>query len=127
MMMTNPRTASARWRFAGSGRAALFLLVLLIVSAPACSAAASITSTSGNVIYVDSASTVTPNLLGNYVSFNITNTGSSIADAWATIGNFSGGFVSLGVNENGIYHIGPLAAGATRTVFFYVNVDCSTV
>src|SRR5215467_10216618 len=113
--MMKPRTASAKWRFAGSARVILFLMALLIVGAPICNAL-SITSTSGNVIYVDSASNVTPNLLGNYVSFNITNTGSAIADAWATMGSFSGGFVSLGVNENGIYHIGPMAAGATRTV-----------
>jgi len=126
MMMPRTASARARSRFAGSARAALFLMTLLIVSAPMCSAQ-SITSTSGNVIYVDSASNVTPNLLGNYLSFNVTNnTGSPIADAWVTVGNFSGGFVSLGVNENGIYHIGPMATGATRTVFFYVNVDCST-
>jgi uncharacterized repeat protein (TIGR01451 family) len=100
-------------------------MALLIVSAPLCSAL-SITSTSGSVIYVDSASNVTPNLLGGYVSFNVTNTGSAIADAWATIGNFTGAFVSLGVNENGLYHIGPMAAGASRTVFFYVNVNCSS-
>jgi uncharacterized repeat protein (TIGR01451 family) len=106
-------------------RAILFLMALLLVSARAWSAV-TIASTSGSVIYVDSASNVTPNVLGNYVSFSVTNTGSSIADAWATIGSFSGGFVSMGVNENGIYHIGPMAAGATKNVFFYVNVDCST-
>src|SRR5215831_1522574 len=107
-------------------RTALLLLSLLIVSTQICSAT-SITTTSGNVIYVDSAGNVNPNLLGNYVSYNVTNdTGAPIADAWVTIGNFNGGFVSLGVNENGIYHVGQLAAGATRTVFFYLDVDCST-
>src|SRR5215510_265629 len=107
-------------------RTAFLLLALLIVCAQICSAT-SITTASGNVIYVDSAGNVTPNLLGNYVSYNVTNdTGAPIADAWVTIGNFSGGFVSLGVNENGIYHVGALAAGATRTVFFYLDVDCSS-
>lgn len=78
-------------------------------------------------MYVDSAGNVNPNLLGNYVSYNVTNdTGAPIADAWVTIGNFTGGFVSLGVNENGIYHVGQMAAGATRTVFFYLNVNCSS-
>lgn len=107
-------------------RGDLFLMALLILSAQICSAT-SITTTSGNVMYVDSAGNVSPNLLGNYVSYNVTNdTGAPIADAWVTIGNFSGGFVGLGVNENGIYHVGPLAAGATRTVFFYLDVDCSS-
>ena len=107
-------------------RTTFLLLALLIISAQI-SSATSITTTSGNVIYVDSAGNVNPNLLGNYVSYNVTNdTGAPIADAWVTIGNFNGGFVSLGVNENGIYHVGQLAAGATRTVFFYLDVDCST-
>ena len=125
-MRPNPRIVSGRSRFAGSARAALFLMALLIVSAPVCSAL-SITSTSGNVMYVDSAGNVNPNLFGNYVSYNVTNdTGAAIADAWVTIGNFSGGFVSLGINENGIYHVGALAAGASRTVFFYLDVNCSS-
>ena len=99
---------------------------LLIVSAQIC-LATSITSTSGPVIYVDSAGNVQPNLFGNYVSYNVTNdTGAPIADAWATIGSFTGGFLSLGGNENGTYHLGAMAAGATRTVFFYVDVDCSS-
>ena len=107
-------------------RVALLLIGLLLASAQLCGAT-SITSTSGNVIYVDSASNVTPNLFGNYVSYNITNdTGAPIADAWVTIGNFAGGFLSLGGNENGLYHLGAMAAGATRTVFFYVDVNCSS-
>lgn len=78
-------------------------------------------------MYVDSSGNVSPNLVGNYVSYNVTNdTGSPIADAWVTIGSFSGGFVSLGTNENGIYHVGPMASGATRTVFFYLDVNCSS-
>ncbi len=107
-------------------RVALLLIGLLLASAQVCSAT-SITSTSGSVIYVDSASNVTPNLFGNYVSYNITNdTGAPIADAWATLGNFAGGFLSLGGNENGLYHLGAMATGATQTVFFYVDVDCSS-
>src|SRR5215471_17518692 len=101
-------------------------MALLILGGQVCGAT-SIVSTSGNVIYVDSSSNVNPNLLGTYVSFSVTNdTGSVIPDAWVSLGSFTGGFLSLGINENGLYHLGSMQAGATRTVFFYLNVNCST-
>ena len=54
----------------------------------------------GSVVYVESSSNVQPNLLGNYASFNVTNTsGSTISDAWVTIGGFTGSYVSLAPNE----------------------------
>jgi len=100
--------------------------LLLIVSVQICRAT-SITSTWGSVIYLDTAGNVSPNLLANYVSYNVTNdTGAAITDAWVTLGNFTGGFVSLAPLENGIVHLGPMAAGATRTVYFYLTVDCSS-
>ena len=109
-----------------AGLRGVVLIALLILGVHVCRAT-SIVSTSGNVIYIDSSSNVSPNLLGSYVSFSVTNdTGSAIADAWVTLGSFTGGFLSLGVNENGLYHLGSMSAGATRTVFFYLNVDCST-
>ena len=90
-------------------------------------ASASITSTSGNILYVDTSSNVSPSLLGNYVSYTVTNdTGSDIADAWVTASSFTGSYVSLGVNEPGKVHVGPLANGSSATVFFYLNVDCSS-
>src|SRR6266568_5720310 len=98
------------------------LVVLIALILCATFAAASITTTSGNVIYVDTSSNVSPSLLGNYVSYLVTNdTGSAIADAWLTIGSFSGGYVSLGAHEPGVAHLGPMAAGASGTVFFYLN------
>jgi uncharacterized repeat protein (TIGR01451 family) len=101
------------------------LTVLALALAPA--AAASVSSTSGSILYVDTSSNVQPNLLGNYVSYNVTNdTGSPIADAWVAIGSFTGSYVSLAAHETGLAHLGPMAAGATRTVFFYLNVDCSS-
>src|SRR5882724_4753187 len=104
----------------------LGLLALLAVGIQS-PAVASVTSTSGNVIYVDTSSNVQPNLLGNYVSYDVTNdTGSSIADAWVTIGSFTGSYLSLAPNETGVTHLGTMAAGASRTVFFYLNVDCSS-
>jgi hypothetical protein len=91
------------------------------------SALASIGTTSGNVIYVDTSNNVNPKLQGNYVSFSVTNdTGSAITDAWVTIGSFTGGFVSLAPNENGIAHLGAMSTGATKPVFFYLQVNCSS-
>ena len=102
-------------------------LGLLTVLALAPAAAASVSSTSGNILYVDTSSNVQPNLRGNYVSYNVTNdTGSPIADAWVAIGSFTGSYVSLAAHETGLAHLGPLPVGATRTVFFYLNVDCSS-
>ncbi len=87
----------------------------------------SIASTSGNVLFVDSSGNVSPNLLGNYVSLKVTNgTGSSIADAWVKVDSFTGSYVSLGVNETGLVHIGTMSAGASRTIFIYLNVNCSS-
>ncbi len=104
--------------------------LLLIAAFALCGAtalSASVASTSGNVIYVDSSSNVSPNLLGNYVSFLVTNdTVSTISDAWVTAGSFTGSYVTLGVNETGKVHLGPMASGASKTVYFYLNVDCSS-
>lgn len=106
----------------------LVLVLAVIIAATAQSyAVPSITSTSGNIFYVDSSSNVSPNLLANYVSFNVTNTtGSTIPDAWVTIGSFTGSYVSLAPNETGVTHLGTMAAGTTRAAFFYLQADCSS-
>ncbi len=124
--MMQSRTITALRRAFRATRIALLLVGLLLAGEQLCGAQ-SITSTSGSVIYVDSAGNVTPNLFGNYVSFNVTNTGASISDAWVTAGGFTGNVVGLGSAENGRYHIGPLASGATRAVFFYLEVTCTNV
>ncbi|HEX4786243.1 MAG TPA: Ig-like domain repeat protein [Candidatus Sulfotelmatobacter sp.] len=103
------------------------LLVAIFAATAQSYAVPSITSTSGNIVYVDSSSNVSPNLLGNYVSFNVTNTtGSTIADAWVTIGSFTGSYVSLAPNETGVAHLGTMAAGATKAAFFYLQANCSS-
>lgn len=110
-------------RAAWPKRLALLALLLWLPAA----AFGSIASTSGNVIYVDTSNNVSPKLQGNYVSFNVTNdTGSPIADAWVTIGTFTGGFVSLAPSENGIAHLGAMSTGASSAVFFYLQVNCSS-
>ena len=106
----------------------LALLLLAIFAAPSQSyAVPSITSTSGSVVYVESSSNVQPNLLGNYASFNVTNT--SRLDHIRCVGDhgsFTGSYVSLAPNEPGIAHLGTMAAGATRAVFFYLQANCSS-
>ena len=104
----------------------LVALIALVLCASFAAASVTITSTSGNVFYVDTAGNVTPNLLGSYVSYTITNTGAPIADAWVPIGSFTGQYVHIGVNEPGVAHLGPLASGASGTVFFYLNANCSS-
>ncbi|HET6929294.1 MAG TPA: Ig-like domain repeat protein [Candidatus Acidoferrum sp.] len=105
---------------------AFVLLAALALGIPPV-ALGSVTSTSGNVIFVDTSSNQSPSLLGNYLSFNVTNdTGSAIADAWVKIDSFTGAFVGLATNENGLVHVGPMSAGVTRAVYFYVNVNCSS-
>src|SRR5579862_2040866 len=105
---------------------ACFLSAMFVIGALS-DAAASITTTSGSIVYVDSSSSVQPNLLGSYVSYAVTNdTGSTIPDAWVTIDSFTGSYVSLAPNETGVTHVGAMAAGATRAVFFYLQTNCSS-
>ncbi len=76
-------------------------------------------------MYLDLASS--PQLTGMYEGIQITNTsGSNYSDLWAQAQNFSGPEISLAPNENGIYHIGPLASGATTWAWFYLNAAGST-
>src|SRR5436305_2217262 len=108
-----------------AGLRGVVLIALLILGVHVCRAT-SIVSTSGNVIYIDSSSNVSPNLLGSYVSFSVTNdTGSAIADAWVTLGSFTGGFLSLRVNENRVYQFGSNSTGANKTVVLYLKLDSS--
>jgi len=75
------------------------------------------------VFYTDSnAGTATTSPQCTYLSFNVTST-AVIADAWVTIGGFVGGFLSMGGGDDGTFHFGPMTAGETKPVFYYV---CST-
>ena len=56
-----------------------------------------ITSTSSPVFYTDTS--VSPNLVCNYQSFNVTST-TAVSDAWAGIGSFTGP-LGLGGSEDG--------------------------
>jgi uncharacterized repeat protein (TIGR01451 family) len=105
----------------------VFVLDLLSPSAvhAACSTSGlTVTRISAPKFYVDFGATLP--LRGQYVGYKITNTGSTYADLWAKLQNFTGGVVSLAPNEDGIVHIGPLGIGQTTTVYFYLTANQTT-
>jgi uncharacterized repeat protein (TIGR01451 family)/fimbrial isopeptide formation D2 family protein len=92
--------------------------------AASCSAGV-ITRTSSPVFYIDTG--IVPNVVGNYVSYTIKNTsGSAYTDLWVKLESFSGGRITLAANENGVAHVGSLANGASKTVFFYLANTAGT-
>ena len=68
-----------------------------------------ITRTSASVFYFDPSPTSGPPLTNAYAAYHITNTdGVNYPDVWATIGNFSGGAVTLGAHATDMINLGPL-------------------
>src|SRR5262249_21480839 len=69
---------------------------------------------------------ITPQLRGMYVGYTIKNNAATTsADIWIKLDSFpGGGRIQLGANEDGVQHVGPLAAGASKQVYFYL-VDAS--
>ena len=61
-----------------------------------------------------------PDLRGNYAAYSITNNGAAQADVWVVVTNFTGGVVNKGVRESGVFHIGPMGAGAVKMAYFYL-------
>src|SRR5262245_35201833 len=86
-----------------------------------------ITRTSASIFYND----LPNNLTSAYASYQITNTdGVNHPDVWATIGNFTAAsgspVVTLAPGAPGAIDLGPLAAGQTKTVFFYLGSNADT-
>lgn len=97
-------------------------LLLAALFATQAQAALTVTRTSSPVIYTNSGyDTATTSPKCNYLSFNIT--GAALDDAWAKLDLSSAPLLSLGGTDDGIFHIGPMAASETKAAFFYV---CST-
>lgn len=79
---------------------------------------------SSPVFYIDTRS---PGMYDAYVGYSITNsTGSAINDLWVKLESFTGSVLSLSTHENGVSHVGPLANGASTTVFFYLHATGAT-
>ena len=91
-----------------------------VLAASSCpSTVATITSVSSPVLYYDTS--ITPSLTGFYEGYQVVNTsGANYADLWAQAGSFSSTSIGLAPYENGMYHVGSLAAGATTWVWFYL-------
>jgi hypothetical protein len=75
-----------------------------------------ITRISGSVLYRDGAA----GLVGAYEGYQLTNNdGMAYSDLWvASEGFATGATVHLASNEDGLVHIGPMASGASTTVYF---------
>ncbi|MBT0653264.1 beta strand repeat-containing protein [Geomobilimonas luticola] len=101
-------------------RTILFALVMaFLVAATPVHAAITVTRTSGTTFYTDTG-TASPDVPKcSYVSLNVAES-VTVTDAWVTIGNFTGGYLSLGGGDDGAYHVGPLTAGQTKPAFFYL-------
>ncbi|MBW4519692.1 MAG: DUF11 domain-containing protein [Scytolyngbya sp. HA4215-MV1] len=105
-----------------------FLLPLSLLNPQAVRAACSagtITRVSAPILYIDTG--ITPAPRGMHVGYRITNTsGAAYSDLWVKLESFTGGVVSLGPNEDGIMHVGPLANGASKMVYFFVTATGAT-
>lgn len=85
---------------------------------PGLLAAPSIASVSSPIFYSDSGDSLT----SRYVGYRITNPGpTAIADAYVTIGDFSGGLVGKALHEDGVVHLGTLSAGQSKMAYFYLT------
>lgn len=85
-----------------------------------------ITALHSNPLYLEENKTP---LLNMYFGYSVTNnSGAAIEDLWVKLSNFvgTGSVFSLGTNENGISHVGPVANGATKVVYFYVKATGAT-
>ncbi len=86
--------------------------------------AMTVTRLSSSFLYIDTATLST--VSAQYVGYKICNdTGAAIADAWVKL-TTSGAIVTLGTNEDGLYHIGPLAINQCANVYFYVKASGET-
>jgi uncharacterized repeat protein (TIGR01451 family) len=98
------------------------VIPLSLIASPANAATCGvggITRISSPVFYIDTG--VSPSPKGMYVGYTIKNTtGSAYPDLWVKLENFTGTRLGLASTENGIVHVGPLAAGASKTVYFYL-------
>lgn len=96
----------------------VFGLLLLLLSFANTAHAFTITRISSSVLYRDTGAS----LVGAYEGYTLTNNdGVAYPDLWAASQDFvANAPVHLASNEDGLVHIGPLAAGASTTVYFYL-------
>ena len=66
------------------------------------------------------------NVYGNYATYVIQNTGPARAAVWVTIDQLTGTHLRLADYEDGVMYLGPMAAGETRLVGFYLKTILTT-
>ena len=102
------------------------LLALLLLALPQVALAQfTLVRTSSPVFYNDVGNN--PSLQCMYASYEVTNTGgSTIADVWVDITNFTGGVVNLAPTEDGVVQLGAMAPGQKKTAYFYLRATATS-
>lgn len=92
---------------------------------PCSTRSVSVTRISSPIFYFDPS--LTPKLSSGYVGYRISNdSGAAIDDLWVAVDNFKGAVISPAPYENGVSHVGPLGAGQSTVVFFYLSATRQT-
>lgn len=90
-------------------------------------ATGNISCTFPETFYMDD--NVTPKIDSAYLTYEVTAT-SAINDAWIKVAlpayGTSGTHITRAQYEDGLYHIGEMAAGEKRTAFIYVNTESNS-
>lgn len=121
-LAVNSITRQPRYRSLRSLLLASVGMVSLLIAAPAAQAACGvngITRVSSPIFYIDTG--INPAPQGMYVAYTVKNNSTSdYPDLWVKVDNFLGTRLSLAPAEDGIAHVGFLASGGTKTVYFYI-------
>ncbi|NBW96754.1 MAG: DUF11 domain-containing protein [Planctomycetia bacterium] len=123
-LLQSRRTCTSRRRKPGAGGARRWALRAERLESRDMLSVSSITHTSSDHFFIDTTQGDVATC--NYASFRVTNDATPDADLWVKIDTFTGGVVGTAPGEDGIYHLGPLAAGASGTAFFYLQALTST-
>ena len=86
-------------------------------------AAAAVTITTPvftTLIWENKTVPTTPATSCNYFAYKITTDATARPDVWVKLSTFAGGTISLAPNEDGVMHLGAIAANSTKTAFFYL-------
>ena len=86
-------------------------------------AAAAVTITTPvftTLIWENKTVPTTPATSCNYFAYKITTDATARPDVWVKLSTFAGGTISLAPNEDGVMHLGAIAANSTKAAFFYL-------
>ena len=110
-----------------SNRCFVFVIATAAMMAAMPVDAINVTRTSDDTSFLISTKFSTNNLGGMYASYRINNNDASpYDDVWVTLDTFTGGEVTLGSGEDGLYQIGALAVSDTKTAYFYLTATATT-